>query len=416
MDKLKTKKEKTLEAQINIPIVPPVQELERGMETPRTVDLTHPRNLKGMGRIERQVSEQAKPTVERTFYTSPTTSVTHRTLEPLAQARADRFFLTLPEGRSRACDNLEDDRTSLEGAYEETSKFCDNNCTRHSEHWNTSKHTNSPTIRQQPDRLVREGPDREERGAAMSKGVAKATQGDTSTFSSTPQTLPNNADDNLGNKYHYTSLPGPGWIRLLRLMPNKDENAPIQCQLLNYPLQEFGEETHPYEALSYVWGNSKNPKSISIDSIDIDKYGLPTRTSLHAALFKYNLTITTNLHKALLHLRGPFFERILWVDAICINQGDNTEKAGQIQYMAEIYSKASRVIVWLGPLGEVKSDSDQTLKEIDSDQALEGIRLAADEMFAKSSLKEPTKQAILALLQQPWFERIWVSEQALKYS
>jgi hypothetical protein len=117
-----------------------------------------------------------------------------------------------------------------------------------------------------------------------------------------------------------------------------------------------------------------------------------------------------------LHLRGPFFERILWVDAICINQGDNTEKAGQIQYMAEIYSKASRVIVWLGPLGEVKSDSDQKLKEIDSDQALEGIRLAADEMFTKPSLKEPTKQAILALLQQPWFERIWVSEQALKYS
>ncbi len=66
--------------------------------------------------------------------------------------------------------------------------------------------------------------------------------------------------------------------------------------------------------------------------------------------------------------------------------------------MAEIYSTASRVIVWLG---EAQNDSDQ---------ALEDIRSAADAEFP---VNRPNKQAILTLLRQPWFERIWVREQTL---
>jgi thiamine pyrophosphate-dependent acetolactate synthase large subunit-like protein len=111
-------------------------------------------------------------------------------------------------------------------------------------------------------------------------------------------------------------------------------------------------------------------------------------------------------------------ERILWVDAICINQHDNDEKGQQVQSMAKIYAKASRVIVWLGEAAD------------NSDQALEAIRMAAEEQHTSSVIYKPNQEAILALsdqhptnfpsngtnqqailglLERPWFQRIWVS-------
>jgi hypothetical protein len=242
-------------------------------------------------------------------------------------------------------------------------------------------------------------PKKEEPETAKSKGVVEATQGDTLTSFihilratdtqacpalSTSQTFPNDADENLENEYHFSSLPGPGSIRLLRLMPHEDGKAPIQCQLFDYRLQESGKETHLYEALSYVWGSDKKPLSISID--------------------KRRLPVTANLHAALTHLRDHFLERIIWVDAICINQKDEIEKGEQVRAMAEIYCKANRVIVWLG---EATADDDRTLK---------AIRIAADDETTKSSNNATSQQAILALLQRPWFQRIWVRAQTLKRS
>jgi Heterokaryon incompatibility protein (HET) len=184
------------------------------------------------------------------------------------------------------------------------------------------------------------------------------------------------------SQYRYSPLsPGPDNIRLLRLMPHKNERADIQCELFEYSLQDSGEGTHLYEALSYVWGSSDKPRSISIN--------------------KHDLPVTVNLHAALLRLRDRFFERIVWVDAVCINQANTQEQGHQVQLMAKIYSKASRVIVWLGEATH------------DSDTALEEIRVAASKGSANSSNNATTQQAILALLQRPWFQRIWVREQTL---
>jgi hypothetical protein len=71
--------------------------------------------------------------------------------------------------------------------------------------------------------------------------------------------------------------------------------------------------------------------------------------------------VTVNLHEALSHLRDRSIERIIWVDAVCINQNDGEEKGQQIQLMAKIYGQASRVLVWLG---EAADNSDQALEEI----------------------------------------------------
>ena len=178
-------------------------------------------------------------------------------------------------------------------------------------------------------------------------------------------------------------LPRPDSIRLLRLLPSEDKNEVIQCQLFNCSLQESNERTHPYEALSYVWGKSNQPCPI----IHIEKHDLP---------------VTPNLHEALLRLRHRYIERIIWVDAVCINQGNLEEKQQQIQFMAKIYSQANRVVVWLG---ETADNSEQALEEIHN--------LAGGKVSTNSLNKETIQEAILALLQRPWFRRIWVREWTL---
>jgi hypothetical protein len=183
------------------------------------------------------------------------------------------------------------------------------------------------------------------------------------------------------SQYHHSSLSlKHDSIRLLRLMPHGNESteSEIQCELFEHTLQDPGKGTHLYEALSYVWGgDSEEPRSIFIN--------------------KQNLAVTKNLHAALLRLRDRSLERILWIDALCINQKNLEEKGQQVQLMAKIYSKAARVLVWLGET------------EDNSDIALERIRIAAENESPDSLNDKTIQQAILALLQRPWFRRIWVS-------
>jgi hypothetical protein len=40
--------------------------------------------------------------------------------------------------------------------------------------------------------------------------------------------------------------------------------------------------------------------------------------------------------------------RVVWIDALCINQKDDLEKAQQVQLMRQIYSLAQNVVIWLG--------------------------------------------------------------------
>jgi hypothetical protein len=48
---------------------------------------------------------------------------------------------------------------------------------------------------------------------------------------------------------------------------------------------------------------------------------------------------------------GPPQQKMIWIDALCINQGDLSERDQQVRLMAEIYVRAaSRVIIWLETL------------------------------------------------------------------
>ncbi|GAB1197646.1 hypothetical protein APSETT444_006946 [Aspergillus pseudonomiae] len=184
--------------------------------------------------------------------------------------------------------------------------------------------------------------------------------------------------------FTYPTLPEePYTTRMIRLLPHKDKSAPIQCVLFNYDLSETGGGTHLYEALSYVWGSELKPESIM----------------LNGCIFH----VTTNLHRALINLRNRQLDRVLWVDAICINQDEEdqgNEKSKQIPLMRTIYAQAERVIVWLGEATE------------NGDQALGSIRRLGEGQDITSSLENPEpSDAYLRLLQRDWFSRIWVLQE-----
>ena len=87
-----------------------------------------------------------------------------------------------------------------------------------------------------------------------------------------------------------------------------------------------------YWALSYVWGAPKDTEPICIEGQTF----MATR-NLRDALKRVRNIMTT----ATIDLQ-------LWIDAICINQADMTEKSWQVGIMARIYSEAHCVNIWLG--------------------------------------------------------------------
>jgi hypothetical protein len=182
------------------------------------------------------------------------------------------------------------------------------------------------------------------------------------------------------SQYCYSPL-SPGAIRLLQLMPHTNastETTKLQCELFEYSLQDLGRRTHLYEALSYTWGGDAKPCSVTIG--------------------EQNLNVTPNLYAALLRLQDRSLKRIIWIDAICIDQENREERGQQVQLMAMIYSKAHRVLVWLGETAD------------DVEGALEDIQRAANEESTEGSNKKINEKAIFNLLQRQWFQRIWVRE------
>ncbi|KAG4442480.1 hypothetical protein IFR05_002032 [Cadophora sp. M221] len=114
-------------------------------------------------------------------------------------------------------------------------------------------------------------------------------------------------------------------IRLISLLPGKLFD-PIAVALAPFSLDD--EDTPAYEALSYVWGETSDPQNIELNWV--------------------TFPVTANLYMALQFLRIPSGIRILWVDAICINQDDVEERNNQVSLMGSIYSSAWRVLCWLG--------------------------------------------------------------------
>ncbi|KAH6959459.1 heterokaryon incompatibility protein-domain-containing protein [Fusarium avenaceum] len=164
---------------------------------------------------------------------------------------------------------------------------------------------------------------------------------------------------------------------------------------------------HQYEALSYTWGAPENPGFAIIQ----DGPGLPESV----------LPIQRNLVEAMFALRYQDRPRIMWIDAVCINQGDITERGLQVERMADIYRLAHRVVVWLGPTDAAAAVALPVLAHIgrqieySKSNHIPPSPDATEPEWYKIDLPLPYSDDIYAavyeLLGRPWFERVWIVQE-----
>lgn len=219
-------------------------------------------------------------------------------------------------------------------------------------------------------------------------------------------------------------------IRLVTLFPGHGE---VQISLSQKKFTKV--KGQRYEALSYTWGDPT--KTVGSVEVILERATVSTedrepkpRKGRHrqqpvqvsptaATLFP----ITENLYSALLHLRGNK-PRVLWIDAICIDQSNLQEKSHQILKMGNIFKNADRVIVWLGPTSENSTKALEVLshlgKQVEADLVTMRVQKHPDcevgyEDWYKNDFVLPydvsTWQAFRGVFSKPWFTRVWIRQE-----
>ena len=151
--------------------------------------------------------------------------------------------------------------------------------------------------------------------------------------------------------FHYPPLlNGKASVRLLKLLDtNESQSAILSCELHTFEL----ENCPLYKALSYTWGSPLPSEQIFYDDVgphpSDEELRLDWGEANNVVVCNGNaVKVFRNLFDALAKLSDLGEKEFLWIDRLCIDQGNNVERASQVALMDRIYSKAEQVIVWLG--------------------------------------------------------------------
>ncbi|KAF2758095.1 hypothetical protein EJ05DRAFT_500613 [Pseudovirgaria hyperparasitica] len=196
--------------------------------------------------------------------------------------------------------------------------------------------------------------------------------------------------------FKHQSRLSDGRIRLLRVKLRPRE------QNLELTLREYGLHDVEFDALSYVWGDPSNVTAIKCNGCE--------------------LLIGKNLHEALLEKKKRGSGTLLWADAICINQSDDTEKTTQVRMMWQIFKTASRVIIWLGAGNSRDSIALKLAQRLYL--KCDGVKYSFHDSYNMPDLdlkslgeEDPYKslpwEALFGILTHEWFTRIWVVQELL---
>lgn len=196
--------------------------------------------------------------------------------------------------------------------------------------------------------------------------------------------------------YRYSPLSDPKKIRILRLYGG--DSPVLYADLFESPIS--GDVS--YEALSYRWQSPEPSHSLLVTN-------------------GTTLRITASLFEALCAVRRAKPEhgiRHVWADAACVNQEDVGERGRQVKLMTEVFSRASRVITYVGG---------------DTAEVNRGIRLANKLVLAgKEHTTDPTTTlstlfakyrvpdqhdvawvSLRDLVLRGWYTRLWMVQECL---
>ncbi|KAK5709704.1 hypothetical protein LTR17_019523 [Elasticomyces elasticus] len=171
-------------------------------------------------------------------------------------------------------------------------------------------------------------------------------------------------------------------IRLIRLLPSLADNK-VRCETSVASLHECPE----YMALSYTWGAPPDDHVIDFNGREI-----PIRKNLWRFLDQVR-NLSTD------------WPPQIWIDSLCIDQSNASEKTRQINQMGRIYYQARKVVVWLGP------------QHSDSDAAMNAIAMYAtqyrDRRKQGKFWSEPGGVAVTRLCQRAYWTRLWILQELI---
>jgi len=146
----------------------------------------------------------------------------------------------------------------------------------------------------------------------------------------------------------------------------------------------------PYKALSYTWGNSSDPRH---------------KVILNGDFFE----VRENLWAAIKQLADTGEPVNIWIDAICIDQENVTERSHQVGMMRAIYGRANQVICWLGPADEKSKLAFRLARFIRGYCHLNETIIDYFNHFEDDLLLSLFSFA--SLCQRPYWSRIWIIQE-----
>lgn len=138
-------------------------------------------------------------------------------------------------------------------------------------------------------------------------------------------TVPARSKEPLDLLYHRSLVGTDNEFRILRIKGGREGSL---CCDLSY--HELSDDVK-YEAMSYCWGTQDANCAISSGQLA-------------------GVKISEHLLRALERLRLPNSDRLIWIDALCVNQNDKQERTHQLNLIPRIYENAFRTIIWIGDL------------------------------------------------------------------
>ncbi|KAK5694288.1 hypothetical protein LTR97_009910 [Elasticomyces elasticus] len=189
-------------------------------------------------------------------------------------------------------------------------------------------------------------------------------------------------------------------IRLLVLKKAAQVCDDIHCELR---VVSLAKRPRPiYNTISYVWGDERERRMIYLN-------GRRTPT-------------IANAEQVLRRFRLIDRDRMLWLDALCINQGDLSERGEQVALMKDVYTGSSHNLIWLGEDDGFMAQAAPKITELYCEACsktggLSRMREVIYNMHGYPLYEQPIPPTLdcvgmFRLWERPWFLRLWVVQEA----
>ncbi|PPJ56649.1 hypothetical protein CBER1_01838 [Cercospora berteroae] len=170
------------------------------------------------------------------------------------------------------------------------------------------------------------------------------------------------AGDNAGKDSAYEFQPcSESEIRLVTIEPAPDYDSDIHCLITHHSREDQAR----YDAISYSWGSDNSHSTIFCND--------------------RQLNVTKSCELAIKALRHSSEPKMIWIDAVCIDQSNMVDKSRQVARMGDVYVNAACTFIQLGESEKIWDICDT----------------------------ESENSHWISLLERQWFTRTWVVQEVV---